>query len=129
VQHPAGPEPVSRRLVVHDLDHRLGPLPPAGQCGRRQVGPPGGDRLAGVAGGAEQHDEAVGVRGDQVRRHHRGSPLAGLVGGGDQAAQRRPAPAAGGEHGHPAVAASGAPPAAPGRLPRRRPCDGFSFIA
>jgi hypothetical protein len=73
-------------VVIDNLDHGLGPLPPAGQGGRRAVGPPGGDRPSDVAGRPEQYDQAVGVIGDQIRGDRGDAALARLMRGADQAA-------------------------------------------
>ena len=119
--------------VVHDLDDGLAAQgAPAGQQPPRQVAAAGGDRLADVAGRAEQQDQPGRVLGDELggdrghvvvgraggpgrpaaaARRPRGSRGTGLgraprgrrgVGGGDQAAERRPALAADREQRHPA---------------------------
>ena len=85
-QHPRGIAGVTGTVVIDDLDHGLGPLAPPGQGGRRTVGPPGGDRPSDVAGGPEQHDQAVGVIGDQIRGDRGDAALARLMRGADQAA-------------------------------------------
>jgi hypothetical protein len=95
-QHPGGVPGAAGAEVVHDLDHHLGPVPPAGQGGLRGPGVPGGDRAPDVAGRAEQHDQPVGVLGDQIWGDRGDAPLPRPVRGADQVAKRRPAAGAGG---------------------------------
>ncbi len=112
-------------LVIDDLDdHLVDAFPPRREPGGGEVGPPGGDRLPDVGGGAEQHDETGGVLGDQLRggdqaavrppparrRPRAPSPIAGRrpwpgqMRRGHQPAQGRPAAPAYGQHHHPPAA-------------------------
>ena len=94
-QHPGRVGGAAGPLVIDDLDHGLGPLSPAGQGGRRAIGPPGGDRPPDVAGRAEQHDQPLGVIGYQILGYPGNATLARSMRGADQAAQRGPAPSGG----------------------------------
>ncbi len=70
--------------VIDDLDDGIhAEVPPAVEGVPGQVRAAGGDRLADVAGWAEQHDQAVRVLGDQLTgdRGH-------IIGGGAGSSRR-----------------------------------------
>ena len=109
VRHPRGADGALAVQVVDDLDGGVVLLTPAVQGFPGQVRAAGGDRLADVAGRAEQDHQAVRVLGDQVLGHGRvlliacaGCRVGRRMGFGNEAAQRGPSPAAGREQRHPA---------------------------